>query len=52
MSHYITVEGLQSKGRHADAGRVLLEYGRNVKGAVSALTEGGLFSEALRLVSI
>lgn len=43
-------DGLKSKGRHAEAGRVLLEYGRNVKAAVYALSEGALFAEALRLV--
>lgn len=47
----VETEDLRGKARHAEAGRVLLEYGRDVKGAVSVLSEGGLFSEALRLVS-
>ena len=41
---------LRSKGRHAEASRVLLEYGRDVKNAVVALSEGAEFAEALRIV--
>lgn len=42
---------LRTKGRHAEAGRVLVEYGRDVKEAVVVLSEGNEFSEAVRIVS-
>ena len=42
---------LRTKGRHAEAGRVLVEYGRDVKEAVVVLSEGNEFSEAIRIVS-
>lgn len=45
-------DGLKSKNRWAEAGRVLLEYARDVKGAVEALSSGGDFAEALRIVSV
>lgn len=35
-----------------EAGRVLLDYGRDVEAAVEALVEGGAFVEAIRLVSL
>lgn len=47
-----TAEALKGKGRYAEAGRVLLEYGRDVKGAVAALSEGNDFAEAMRIVSV
>lgn len=43
---------LRTKGRHAEAGRVLVEYGRDVKEAVVVLSEGSEFSEAIRIVSV
>ena len=43
---------LKGKGRHVEAGRVLLDYGRDVRAAVATLCEGSGFSEALRIVSI
>ena len=46
------VETLTSKRRYADAGRVLLEYGRDAEAAVEVLVEGTLHSEALRLVRL
>lgn len=45
-------EDLVSRRRHADAGRVLLEYGRDVDAAVDALVEGTLFAEAMRLTTL
>ena len=47
-----TAEALKGKGRYAEAGRVLLEYGRDVKAAVAALSEGNDFTEAMRIVSL
>lgn len=43
---------LRSKRRFADAGRVLLEYARDVEQAVEALVEGALLSEAVRLTAL
>lgn len=45
-------DGLKSKRRWIEAGKVLLEYGRDVEGAVAVLCEGDLFGEAMRLVSV
>lgn len=47
-----TAESLRSKGRFGEAGRVLLEYGRDVKGAVAALSDGNDFAEAMRIVGL
>ena len=44
-------ESLVTHRRHAEAGKVLLEYGRDVEAAVGALVEGNLFADAIRLVS-
>ncbi|BGP57178.1 Putative elongator complex protein 1 [Rhodotorula sphaerocarpa] len=41
-------EDLVGKRRHADAARVLLDYGKDVDAAVDALCEGGLHGEAIR----
>ncbi|KAJ3023810.1 hypothetical protein HKX48_000944 [Thoreauomyces humboldtii] len=38
--------------RFADAARVLLDHAKDPKGAVDALTDGGLWSEAARLVQM
>jgi len=46
-----STDNLRAKRRFAEAGRVLLEYGRDVEAAVGALVEGAAFAEALRLVS-
>lgn len=43
-------DNLRAKQRWAEAGRVLLEYGRDVESAIEALVEGQAFAEALRLV--
>lgn len=48
----VFLAGLKSKRRFAEAGRVLLEYARDVEAAVEALVEGGEFTEALRLVRL
>lgn len=45
-------DSLRSKRRFIDAGRVLLDYGRDVEAAVEALVEGSAFAEAIRLVGI
>lgn len=45
-------EEMTSKHRYGDAGRVLLEYGDDVRGAVMVYADGGLFSEARRTVRI
>ncbi|GAA5870104.1 hypothetical protein JCM1840_003583 [Sporobolomyces johnsonii] len=45
-------ESLTGKRRYAEAGRVLLEYGRDVEAAVGALCEGNLYSEAVRLTAL
>jgi elongator complex protein 1 len=45
-------ERLRSKRRFVEAGRVLLEYGRDVEAAVGVLVEGAAFAEALRLVRL
>lgn len=43
---------LKLRRRYVEAGRVLLEYGRDVEAAVEALVEGGAFVEAIRLVCL
>lgn len=48
LSHLI--ESLRNKRRFIDAGKVLLDYGRDVEGAVAALVEGTAYAEAIRLV--
>ncbi|KAI5477208.1 elongator complex protein 1 [Pseudohyphozyma bogoriensis] len=45
-------EQLKGKSRWAEAGQVLLEYGRDVEAAVAVLVEGNVFAEALRLTSL
>ena len=45
-------DGLRGKRRFAEAGRVLLEYGRDVEGAVGVLCEGAAFAEAVRLAAL
>ncbi|ORY54599.1 IKI3 family-domain-containing protein [Leucosporidium creatinivorum] len=45
-------DNLRAKRRFTEAGRVLLEYGRDVEAAVGALVEGAAFAEALRLTSL
>jgi elongator complex protein 1 len=49
---FVRTEELSSKHRHVEAGRVLLEYGPDIRAAVSAFVDGGLFSEARRVVPI
>src|SRR5688572_7820535 len=44
-------EELVSKKRHAEAGRVLLDYANDTREAAIALVEGNHFSEARRVVS-
>lgn len=44
------LESLRNKRRFVDAGKVLLDYGRDVEGAVAALVEGTAYAEAIRLV--
>ncbi len=45
-------DGLKGKRRFAEAGRVLLEYARDVEGAVGVLCEGAAFAEAVRLAAL
>ncbi|GAA6062845.1 hypothetical protein JCM10212_001851 [Sporobolomyces blumeae] len=47
-----TAERLASRRRYADAARVLLEYGKDLDGAVSAFCEGNLYAEAMRLTAL
>jgi hypothetical protein len=52
--HYTTnilPEDLASKKRYSEAGRVLLDYAKDVREAVIALVQGNRFSEARRIVS-
>lgn len=42
---------LASRGRHAEAGQVLIDYAADVDGAVDVLCRGAEFAEAYRLVS-
>lgn len=52
MADEPTIEDLGGKKRHAEAGRVLLDYCGDVRGAVGALVEGNEFAEARRVVSV
>jgi len=47
---YRISEDLSSKKRYTDAAQVLLEYAKDVRGAVNALVQGNAFSEAKRIV--
>lgn len=47
-----TTEDLQSKKRYVEAGQVLLEYRKDVRGAVMALVQGNAFSEARRISNL
>ena len=44
------VEDLSSKKRYTEAGRVLLDYSKDVREAIIALVSGNAFSEARRIV--
>ncbi|GAA6006180.1 hypothetical protein JCM11491_002062 [Sporobolomyces phaffii] len=44
-----SAERLAGKRRYAEAGKVLLEYARDLPAAVNILCEGNLFAEAVRL---
>jgi len=46
------VEDLSSKKRYTEAGRVLLDYSKDVREAIIALVSGNAFSEARRIVCI
>ncbi|TFK25707.1 pol II transcription elongation factor [Coprinopsis marcescibilis] len=46
---YRVAEDLSSKKRYLEAGRVLLDYGQDIKEAVSYLCQGNDFSEARRV---
>ncbi|KAF9012601.1 IKI3 family-domain-containing protein [Cyathus striatus] len=46
---YRVAEDLISKKRYAEAGRVLLDYAKDVREAVTAFVQGNLFSEARRI---
>ncbi|KDE09564.1 hypothetical protein MVLG_00459 [Microbotryum lychnidis-dioicae p1A1 Lamole] len=45
-------ESLRGKRRFSEAGRVLLEYGRDLEAAVHVLIEGNEFAECLRICSL
>ncbi|KDR75591.1 hypothetical protein GALMADRAFT_1330461 [Galerina marginata CBS 339.88] len=49
---YRVAEELSSKKRHAEAGRVLLDYCQDIREAVIALVQGNGFSEARRIISL
>lgn len=51
VSHALT-EDLSSKKRYQDSARVLLDYAKDPREAVISLVQGGLFSEARRIVGI
>lgn len=44
-------EDLASRKRYSEAGRVLLDYAKNVEEAITAFAQGGDFPEADRQVS-
>lgn len=44
-------ERLKDKKRHFEAGRVLLEYARDVEAAIETFVQANAFAEAIRLVS-
>ena len=43
-------DALKAKGRHAEAGRIFLDYAKDVKNAIIVLSDGNEFSEAIRIV--
>jgi len=45
-------EELSSKRRYSESARVLLDYSKDVREAVTSLVQGNKFSEARRIVSI
>ncbi|SCV71454.1 BQ2448_3042 [Microbotryum intermedium] len=45
-------EALRGKRRFSEAGRVLLEYGRDIEAAVHVLVEGNEFAECLRISTL
>ena len=47
----LPAENLRGKRRFAEAGRVLLEYGRDIDAACQSYIDGSEFKEALRIVS-
>ncbi|KAJ7799963.1 pol II transcription elongation factor [Mycena olivaceomarginata] len=49
---YRVAEDLASKKRYSEAGRVLLDYAKDVREAVIALVQGNRFSEARRIVTL
>ena len=49
QNRYPSTTNQQSKS--LEAARVLIEYGKDVRGCVQALAHGNLFSEARRIVS-
>ncbi|KAL1719857.1 IKI3 family-domain-containing protein [Schizophyllum commune] len=49
---YRVAEGLVSKKKYADAGRVLLDHAHDVREAVIALVQGNLFSNARRVITL
>lgn len=51
IAHRIA-EDLQGKKRALEAGTVLLDYARDVRGAISALAGGNEFSEARRIAAL
>ncbi|KAJ2931513.1 hypothetical protein H1R20_g5611, partial [Candolleomyces eurysporus] len=49
---YRVSEDLTSKKRYVEAGQILLEYRKDVRGAVYALVQGNAFSEARRVANL
>ncbi|KAJ6488261.1 pol II transcription elongation factor [Mycena vitilis] len=49
---YRVAEDLASKKRYSEAGRVLLDYAKDVREAIIALVQGNCFSEARRIVTL
>ncbi|KAJ6593195.1 Elongator complex protein 1 [Mycena capillaripes] len=49
---YRVAEDLASKKRYSDAGRVLLDYAKDVRETVIVLVQGNCFSEARRIVTL
>lgn len=43
---------LKTTNAYAEAARVLLDYGRDVEGSITASCEGSDFREAIRIVSL
>ena len=52
LKYNFSTEDLVSKKRHSDAGRVLLDYSKDIREAVIAFVQGNLFSEARRIVRV